>query len=268
MLKTAFPRVRQMPLFSIVTVVRNDEAGLRLTHGSIAAQTCRDFEWLIVDGASDDGTVEAARSFDDPYIDLNSEPDHGIYDAMNKGLDRATGDYVLFLNAGDTIARHTTLESVARRLRDRPIDFLYGDSYEAFGSERPIYKTARGHARITYGMFGCHQAMYYRRTLIDSLRFDPDFWIAGDYCFTAQLFDKRPRVERVDDALCVFDRTGVSVSHRRLGRRENWRIQRDVLGVSLIRRCGVQAAYVGTALLADFLPSFYKLLRFRRSPGS
>jgi putative colanic acid biosynthesis glycosyltransferase len=257
-----------MPLISIVTVVKNDEAGLRRTRGSVAAQRFQDFEWLIVDGASTDGTVAAARSFRESYVHLTSEPDAGIYDAMNKGLERATGDYVLFLNAGDCIARHTTLESVARRVRERPIDFLYGDSYEAFGGERLIYKTARGHARIKYGMFGCHQAMYYRRTLIDALRFDADFWIAGDYCFTAQLFGKRPRIERIDDALCVFDRTGVSASHRRRGRRENWRVQRDVLGVSLIRRCGVQAAYVGTALLADFLPSFYKLLRFRRSPGS
>jgi putative colanic acid biosynthesis glycosyltransferase len=253
-----------VPLFSIVTVVRNDVAGLLKTHDSIACQGFSDLEWLIVDGASSDGTVATARRFVEAYVSLTSEPDAGIYDAMNRGLDRAMGDYVLFLNAGDTFARPDTLQTVADRLEVRRVDLLYGDSYEAFDGRVLSYKTARGHGRVRYGMFACHQAMYYRRAWVGHQRFDPRLRIAGDYGFTARLLCNHGSVERVDAALCVFDRTGVSLAQRRRGRRENWCVQRDVLGLTWMRRCTIRTAYVASALLSSSFPDLYKALRFRK----
>ena len=78
-----------MVLISIITIVRNDAPGLIRTRKSIAEQAFRDVEWIVVDGASTDGTAQLIQSFDEPYASVSSEPDHGIYDAMNKGLDRA-----------------------------------------------------------------------------------------------------------------------------------------------------------------------------------
>lgn len=257
-----------MPLISIVTVVRNDEAGLGKTRASVASQSFRDFEWLVIDGASTDGTAALALSFREPYVAVTSEPDGGIFDAMNKGLDRAAGEFILFLNAGDILSTGSTLARVADSLSTHAVDFLYGDSFEAFGGARVIYKTARGHGGVNYGMFGCHQAMYYRRSLIGAQRYDPLLRVAGDYGFTAQFLTKHPRIERVGEALCIFDLTGISVVNKRRGRQENWHVQREVLKLPLIRRCIIRIAYVCSAFMAERLPFVYRKLRFRRPHGN
>jgi putative colanic acid biosynthesis glycosyltransferase len=105
-------------LFSIITVTRNNLEGLRRTHVSLRAQSYADYEWIIIDGASSDGTVNyleglAARSW--------SEPDEGIYDAMNKGLARARGDYLLLMNAGDSFAAPDVLQKIADAIRAQPM---------------------------------------------------------------------------------------------------------------------------------------------------
>ena len=256
-----------MPLLSIITVVRDDLAGLERTRSSVAAQLFQDLEWLIIDGASTDGTAQFARGILEPPVSVVSEPDRGIYDAMNKGLDLAAGDYVLFLNAGDTLVSPATLDRVARRLRHGVVDFLYGDSFEDRSASSRAYKSARSVAGVGYGMFGCHQAMYYRRSLIESQRYDPVLRIAGDYRFTAEFLRKQPRIVKMEEALCVFELSGASMLDRRRGRRENWLIQRDVLGLSLPRRCLVQAAYLCSAALKKSLPFVYGKLRFRRQHG-
>jgi putative colanic acid biosynthesis glycosyltransferase len=255
---------KRMPLISVVTIVRNDRPGLVRTRTSIASQGFRDLEWLIIDGASTDGTTQYARSLDESYVSVLSEPDTGIFDAMNKGLERATSEFVLFLNAGDTLVNNAVLELVASRLRRGDVDFLYGDSLEAFGGDQLKYKVAKGHNRVTYGMFACHQTMFYRRSLIGAQRYDCRFRVSGDYAFTARFLIKKPRIERVDQALCIFDLAGTSVSNKRRGRKENWQVQRDVLELSLLRRCAIRVAYVCSALLANRLPVLYKMLRFRR----
>lgn len=253
-----------MALISIVTIVRNDSPGLLRTRASITCQEWRDFEWLVVDGASTDGTAQLALGIDDAFVRAYSEPDEGIYDAMNKGLTLATGQFVVFLNAGDALADSGLLKRVAARLTETDADFLYGDSLEAFSSVQPICKLARGHQHVRYGMFACHGAMYYRRALIGEARYDTTYRISGDYCFTAEFLKKLPRIAQVDEPLCIFDLSGVSSMNRRRGRAENWRVQREVLSLSLMHRCAIRAVYLGTALLATYFPGVYKVLRFRR----
>lgn len=102
------------PLLSIVTVSRNAEREMKLTADSIALQTFRNFEWIVIDGASTDATVEVARHIGDPESTIIvSEPDRGVYDAMNKGLSLVKGTYVLFLNAGDRLHSADTLQIIA-----------------------------------------------------------------------------------------------------------------------------------------------------------
>ncbi len=253
-----------MTFITVVTIVRNDLHGLLKTRASLAEQTSKEFEWIIVDGASNDGTAEMAASFDEPYASARSERDSGIYDAMNKGLDRATGEFVVFLNARDTFADSEVLETVSANLRASKADYLYGDNMEEFGGGRSLYKRAQGHERLAYGMFACHQTMFFRRSMIGSLRYDTSLRISGDYAFTAKfLLQKRPRICRVDRALCIFDLSGASLTDRKRGREENWRVQRDVLGLSLPRRCLTRLAYVSTAFLATQVPGLYKALRYR-----
>jgi putative colanic acid biosynthesis glycosyltransferase len=255
-------------LVSIITIVRNDSPGLSRTRASIAAQVgMSDFEWVVVDGASTDGTAQLALGLDEAYASAESQPDKGIFDAMNKGLERAAGTFVVFLNAGDSFANAGVLERVSKDLSSNAFDFLYGDSLEAFAGDRLSYKVAQGHGRLNYGMFACHQAMYYRRSLIGDQRYDPRFRISGDYCFTAQFLLKNPRILRLREPLCVFDLTGASVVNKRRGRVENWVIQRDILHLSLPRRLIIRSAYLASALLSGRFPKFYKMLRFRKAYG-
>ncbi len=85
-------------LFSVITVTRNNLVGLRRTHESLRIQSCGDYEWIVVDGASDDGTADYLKKTGANWV---SEPDRGIYDAMNKGIARAQGRWLIFMNAGD-----------------------------------------------------------------------------------------------------------------------------------------------------------------------
>jgi putative colanic acid biosynthesis glycosyltransferase len=169
-------------LFSIITVSLDDCDGLQRTHRSIAGQTCRDFDWIVVDGGSHDGTLEYLLAHKRDLAWWRSAPDHGLYDAMNIGLSAAAGEYLIFLNAGDTLPERGTLDHLARRIRrdERP-DFIYGDALEQGIGNRLLIKRARSHHLKWYGMFTHHQAMVYRRAVVEGQWFDLTWKIGADY---------------------------------------------------------------------------------------
>ncbi len=114
------------PVFSIVTVVYNARHLLELTIESIISQTYEGVEYIIVDGGSTDGTVDIIKKYKSHITKWISEPDKGLYDAMNKGLQMATGDYVWFVNAGDTIYSTSTLSDIVKKLPNLP-DIIFGE---------------------------------------------------------------------------------------------------------------------------------------------
>lgn len=253
-----------MPFFSIVTIVFNDVVGLQGTQKSVASQSFNDFEWIIVDGGSSDGTSEYARSLAGSGAVVVSEPDDGIYDAMSKGLSLSSGRYVVFMNAGDVFSDSGVLSCVHEAALKSGADFLYGDSQERFSAGELLYKKAKGHMRFKYGMFGCHQSMYYRKEFLSGLTYDRKYRVAGDYAFTVSVLMKKPVVSYINGSLSIFDLSGVSNKNKKIGRSENWLIQRDIIGASLLWRLFCRASYVLSALLSERLPVFYKILRFGR----
>ena len=116
------------PLLSIITVTWNAAGVIAPTIASLKAQTCRDFEWLVIDGASRDNTLSLVREAGIDGTRVVSEPDSGLYDAMNKGLARACGRYVLFLNAGDALADADTLARYAAAAGEGDPDVIYGQT--------------------------------------------------------------------------------------------------------------------------------------------
>ena len=172
-------------LFSIVTVSYNTISRLEKTYESLGAQRFDSFEWIVIDAGSEDGSKSFLRT---TFANWVSEPDQGIYDAMNKGIEKAQGLYILFLNAGDTLAHSDVLTDLAAYIAERDLvpDFVYGDSYEEVAGSVPIYKEARPYTKIDLGMFTHHQAMLYRREAIGDLRYNRRYRIAGDYDFTAR----------------------------------------------------------------------------------
>lgn len=239
--------------FSIITITRDNLDGLKQTQESLYWQTLRDFEWIVIDGNSNDGTRKHLESLG--HANWVSEDDNGIYDAMNKGIERAHGDYLLFLNAGDTLAAPDTLERVAGAVASTP-DFIYGDSIEA-GNSKP----ARSHSGILAGMFTHHQAMFYNRHTLGKLRYDIHYRIAADYKFTLAFLKKAGVILYCPFPVCIFEPGGVSQTQVRYGRIEQFKIRRE------LESCGIHtniAIYMGQASVLMFrrsLPGLYWRLK-------
>lgn len=169
---------------SIITVTYNAEATLERTLQSVAQQTHPDVEHLIIDGASTDHTLEIARQY--PHAIVFSEPDKGLYDAMNKGLQRATGDYLCFLNAGDKLHSKETLAHIVASISDgSPIGVIYGDTQivDAQGNflrnrrlTPPEHLTWKS---FKEGMLVCHQAFYINRQI--ALPYDTNYRFSADF---------------------------------------------------------------------------------------
>lgn len=114
-----------MPEVSVITINRNNSGGLKCTIESVLKQSFSDVEYLVIDGASTDGSQDVIKQFDDGITWWISEPDTGVYNAMNKGIKKATGKFCLFLNSGDEFSDEKSLESLLNG-RDDP-DIIYGD---------------------------------------------------------------------------------------------------------------------------------------------
>lgn len=178
------------PTFSVITVTFNAADTLETTIQSVIAQTYHQVEYLIIDGASKDGTLDIIESYKDRVSKVVSEPDKGLYDAMNKGLALATGDYVCFLNAGDTFHEDDTLEKMVHALHTATSlpDVLYGET--AIVDKDGHFKRMRrlsAPEKLTWksfkhGMLVCHQAFFAKRVLAEpydlKYRFSSDF----DWC--------------------------------------------------------------------------------------
>ena len=186
--------------FTVVTITYNAEAVLQRTLDSVFAQTYKGVEHLIIDGASKDRTlalVEAYKQKSDESetehkVIIQSEPDHGIYDAMNKGLTQSSGDYIVFMNAGDCFPQADTLEQVVHRckLTELPTaelpGVLYGNTDVVDGDGHYLHpRRLQPPAKLTWrsfrqGMLVCHQAFYARTDIAKNLQYDTRYRFSAD----------------------------------------------------------------------------------------
>lgn len=116
------------PMFSIITICYNAASDIERTLQSVVAQTYRNIEYIVIDGASTDKTLDIISKYSAEVSQMVSEKDGGLYDAMNKGLSLATGEYVCFLNAGDSFFEEKTLEKIVQGLDGSTPDLIYGDT--------------------------------------------------------------------------------------------------------------------------------------------
>jgi glycosyltransferase involved in cell wall biosynthesis len=179
---------------SIVTVCFNRATTIADTLRSVAGQRGVEIEHIVVDGASTDDTVAMAMAHGSHIAHLVSEPDQGIYDAMNKGLALATGEIIGFLNADDVYADNRILARVSATMEAEKLDALFGDA-EFFSPARPDrplrrYRSERFHPnRIAWGWMPAHPALFLRRELFERFGgFKTDYRIAGDFELVARMF--------------------------------------------------------------------------------
>ena len=255
------------PMFSVITICLNNKDGLIRTYQSLKSQSCDDYEWIIVDGVSTDGTVEFLKSL--PKTDMiswKSEADSGLYDAMNKGMALARGDYLLFLNSGDELTGTDVLEVVkANALQNSKPSLIYGDALELCQDGSCVRKNAYSWKRVWYGMFTHHQSIFYSRKKLGKQNYRLDYRIAADYAFTCEFLMRVDDVHYVDVPICLFEGGGLTSSGKVHieGMREQWKIGRDIMKRSFVQRLGVLSAHLVKHVLKRVSPKLYKWMRYK-----
>ena len=167
---------------SIITINYNNKAGLQKTLDSVLAQTCKDFEWIVIDGGSSDGSKELIEQHQDTMAYWCSEPDKGVFNAMNKGVNHAKGEYCLFLNSGDILHDNKVVEMVLPFLSGH--DFITGN--ECVVNPDYSYVRTRRNPDVFYAyclLVGClwHQSTFIRTSLLKERPYDESFKIVGDW---------------------------------------------------------------------------------------
>lgn len=215
----------KMPEFSIITCTYNAEKTLGRTIGSVAEQTFRDFEHLIIDGASTDGTLEIARSSGN--VSVVSEPDKGLYDAMNKGIAAAKGKYLIFLNAGDKFHSPRTLQEVASMV-DGDVDIIYGqtaivDNDGGFIRMRRLSAPERlDWKSFRRGMLVCHQAFWASAAIAKKTPYDLRYRYSADVDWCIRVMKESQVYLNTRATLIDYLDGGMTATNRRTSLKERF----------------------------------------------
>lgn len=196
---------------SIITINYNNLKGLKKTIDSVISQTFSDFEWIVIDGGSTDGSCELIEQHQDHFAYWCCEPDKGVYNAMNKGLSHAQGDYVQFLNSGDWLYEDSTLKKVLSQI-DSEYDIYYGNMVQVndSGELNPItYPDELGFFFFPYNNI-CHQATFYRRSLFDNNPYDETFSIVSDWAMNIKLSLEGCTYKHLNQNVVYYDNCGRS----------------------------------------------------------
>ena len=233
------------PLFSIITVTCNAANTLPATLKSVEEQTCKLYEYILIDGASTDETVAIAEKSGINNKSILSEKDKGIYDAMNKGLDMAKGDYVIFLNAGDAFHSQETLQIIADAVFDNDYPgIVYGQTQIVDSQGRRI---SDRHLRapetlnlesFKAGMTVCHQAFIVLRKLTES--YDLRYKFSADFDWCIRCLQRSQRNLYIDDILIDYLAEGVTTANHKASLMERFKIMSYYYGFfpTLLRHIG------------------------------
>lgn len=222
---------------SIITITYNAERWLERTMRSVLAQTCKEYEYIIVDGASKDGTVDIIKRLEPEFegrLSWKSEPDKGLYDAMNKGIARAKGDFLWFVNAGDEIYAPDTLAHIVAAATD-DTDIVYGKAciVNAEGvkvsEHHKVTPPNLQREHLLNGLVVCHQAILVRRSIAD--KYNTDYRICADYDWVVRAVTTSRKNVYLDEYVCKFLTEGVSQKQRKRAWKERFLIMRAHFGI-------------------------------------
>ena len=237
-----------MKKISIITVNYNDVAGLRKTRDSIRQQTLNDFEWIVVDGGSTDGGKDFICGHQDEVAWWCSEQDNGIYNAMNKGIQHAKGEYLLFLNSGDTLSAPDTLKKVFDKGLDA--DVVYGDWTEAHPG-RPK-KQCHSPEKVNYYAFAsrplCHQTAFIRTSLLKQNPYDETYRICADWAKWLELSKMGCSFQYIPVTICHFVLGGYSYRAVKERRQEQERLLKEFYPADLAEHLSLLTGKVAKRL--------------------
>jgi len=253
----------QRKLVSVITVTYENLEGLERTFKSVSSQTNDNIEWIVIDGGSKDGTVAFLDQCTFPNMNWVSESDSGIFDAMNKGIARSSGDYCIFMNAGDVFASSDILSKVSNEIGNKEYNVVYGDSLEDVNGALPL-KKARDPSLNIYSMFTHHQSIFYLRDKILS-GYDQSYKYSADWAFTTRVLNMKDKPSHYCPfPICIFERGGVSMrdDQRKMINKEHWRILRQEANLGIIEASLLWFVKTRMNMFRKFLPKLYDRVRF------
>jgi glycosyltransferase involved in cell wall biosynthesis len=221
------------PTLSVITIVYNNVRDIERTMLSVLSQTYPNIEYIIVDGLSNDGTLDVIHRYKTKIAKLISEKDEGIYDAMNKGLVAATGDYVLFMNSGDEFYAADTVEKVFASAPDADIYYgeteMINDTGESLGRRRHKAPEQFSWRDFKYGMSISHQAIYVRRTLTEP--YDRQYHLSADIDWILKAAKKAKKIVNVKQYVAKYLVGGMSKAKHRQSLMERFNIMKKYYGL-------------------------------------
>lgn len=223
---------------SIITITYQAEQYLERTIQSVLAQGNRkDIEYIIIDGASKDGTLDLIETYKNQLNRIVSEPDKGIYDAMNKGMQQATGDYLIFMNAGDSFADNNTVERILAAMGQKP-DVIVGDALfvdlegKAMGLRTEVtphkIPTKLTWESFQYGMVICHQAFIAKRSMAPL--FDLTYRLSSDIDWEIKCLKLSHKTIQLDIPICRYLTGGASVQNLKRSWQERYQVLNSHFG--------------------------------------
>jgi glycosyltransferase involved in cell wall biosynthesis len=232
------------PVFSIITITYNAESTLERTIKSVINQRYPYIEYIIVDGASTDGTLALAEKYRTKISKIISEKDKGIYDAMNKGLALATGDYIWFMNAGDTIFSPDTTGSIAE-ITDMFPDIIYGETVVTDNAGNCLYmRRLKAPKKLAWrsfrkGMLVCHQSFIVRRDI--ALEYDLKYRFSADFEWCIRCMKSASNIYNTNLVLATYLNEGVTTQNMKASLKERFSIMCKYYGT--IQTCLFHVAF-------------------------
>lgn len=187
--------------FTVVTVCFNAQKTISKTVNSVLAQDYDNYEYIIIDGASTDSTLKILNSVRDDHLKIKSEPDKGIYDAMNKALDMSSGDFLIFLGSDDLFYSKAVLSNVSKRIKSYA-DIVYGNVVQMKGNVVYSGKFSRwmwGYKNI------CHQSIFYPRNIYKSQQYKLKYRLAADWAYNLELLRKGYKYVYVNQLISFYN---------------------------------------------------------------
>jgi glycosyltransferase involved in cell wall biosynthesis len=210
------------PLVTVITVVRNGRHLLEHTIQSVLEQSYGNIEYIIIDGASTDGTIDIIKKYEQNIDYWISEPDKGLYDAMNKGIALSSGDWINFMNSGDVYYLPDTVNTVMAG-RDDSADLLYGHCKMIYDPDFSVIWKAKNVTDLWKGMIFRHQSLFTKTSICKKLYFDLSYKVSADFAFIFSCYQNKYRFHNLDLVVASVDLGGLSDVNIVLAMQENRR---------------------------------------------
>lgn len=221
------------PTLSVITIVYNNARDIERTMLSVINQIYPNIEYIVIDGKSTDDTLQIIEKYQSRIAKLISEKDEGIYDAMNKGLANATGDYVIFMNSGDEFFEPTTVHEVFATSPDADIYYgeteMINDEGQSLGQRRHKAPEQFSWRDFKYGMSISHQAIYIRRSLTEP--YDRQYQLSADIDWIIRAAKKAKKIVNVNRYVAKYLVGGMSKTRHRQSLQERFNIMRQYYGL-------------------------------------